>query len=133
MEIKFDTETIRIITLIENMCGIKVKDCLNDKDFIYVVVEEGYAAKAIGKNGTIVKNFEKIFNKNVKIFEYSADPLKFVKNLIPYATSIYFKDGKINVKIEKIDRPKVIGKEGKKLKIYKSLLKRSFGIDMEVK
>jgi N utilization substance protein A len=132
MTIKFDTETIRLMTLFENLTGTSVKDCLIDENTIYLVVGEGELGIAIGKNGNSVKNAENMMNKTIKLFEYSDDLSKFVKNLIPKVTSvtIHNQDDRvvIEVRVEKNDRAMVIGRNGKNLKIFKELLKRSHNV-----
>jgi N utilization substance protein A len=133
MVIKFDTETIRLITLFENLTGIPAKDCLVEENVVYFLVDEENVGMAIGKNGNNVKNVENVINKTVKIFGFSNDLNKFIKNLVPKATDIKINDqeGKkiVEVSVEKSDRPIVIGREGKNLKILKELLKRNHNVD----
>ena len=133
MVIKFDTETIRLITLFENLTGIPAKDCLVEENVVYFLVDEENVGMAIGKNGNSVKNVENVINKTVKIFGFSNDLNKFIKNLVPKATDIKINDqeGKkiVEVSVEKSDRPIVIGREGKNLKILKELLKRNHNVD----
>ncbi|MEM5829160.1 MAG: NusA-like transcription termination signal-binding factor [Candidatus Aenigmatarchaeota archaeon] len=132
MTIKFDTETIRLMTLFENLTGVPVKDCLIDGNIIYFIVDEEKIGMAIGKNGSSVKNAEKVMNKTIKIFAYSSDLTKFVKNLIPKSNSVKInkENGKIvvEVSVEKSERPIIIGRDGKNLKILKELLKRSHDV-----
>jgi N utilization substance protein A len=133
MVIRFDTETIRLMTLFENLTGVPAKDCLVEENVVYFLVDEENVGMAIGKNGNSVKNVENVINKTVKIFGFSNDLNKFVKNLVPKATDIKIIDqeGKkiVEVSIEKSDRPIVIGREGKNLKILKELLKRNHNVD----
>jgi N utilization substance protein A len=56
MPVTFDTETIRMITLFENITGAPVKDCLIEENTLYLVVDEGKVGIAIGKNGNSVKH-----------------------------------------------------------------------------
>ncbi|MEM5766410.1 MAG: NusA-like transcription termination signal-binding factor [Candidatus Aenigmatarchaeota archaeon] len=132
MTIKFDTETIRIMTLFENLTGVTVRDCLIDENMVYLVVDEEKIGMAIGKNGNSVKNAEKVINKTIKLFAFSDNLDKFVKNLIQKANSVKInnENGKIviEVGVEKNDRPMVIGREGKNLKILKELLRRSHNV-----
>lgn len=131
----FDTETIRLITLFENMTHAPVKDCLVDDstNTVYFVVEEGKIGVAIGKNGSNVKHAEQIIGKTIKLFEFSNDIVSFAKKIIPQATAIKVRneDGRvtIEVRVEKKNRPIVIGREGRNLKVYKELFKRSHNVD----
>lgn len=135
MKLTFDTDTIRLITLFENMTHANVKDCIVDEDTntIYFVIEEGKIGVAIGKNGSSVKHAEKVTGKTIKLFEFSNDIVSFVKNIIPQATAIKVRseDGKVTIEVhvEKKNRPLVIGREGRNLKICKELFKRNHKVD----
>ena len=138
MTITFDTETIRLLTLFESMTNAPVRDCFMNNDVVYYIVEESKIGLAIGKNGNSIKNVERVIGKKVKVFEYSRDPEKFVKNLIPQCREInVIKDGdtiKIEIKVSRNDKGFVIGRGGEKIKIYKEILKRIHNIsDIQVK
>ena len=128
----FNTEAIQVINLFESFTGVSVKDCLIQEKTVYIVVEEGQINLAIGKNGTLVKELERILKKNIKIFEYKAELKDFVKSLIPQAKSVEIKDKVIEVKVDKTDRPIVIGRDSKNLKIVEELLKRNSKIERVV-
>jgi len=129
---KFDTDTIRLMTLFENMTGAPVKDCIVDENAIYYVIEEGKVGIAIGKNGSSVKHAEKMVGKTIKLFEFSAELAKFVKNLVPQANDIKIKQGEngvlVEVHVEKKNRAIVIGRDGRNLKLFKELLQRTHNI-----
>ncbi len=135
MNMCFDTDTIRLITLYENMMKVDIKDCICDDDnhTVYLVIEEGMIGMAIGKNGISVKRAENVSRKTIKLFEYSENLVEFVKKIIPQATGVKVRneDSKItvDVKVDKKSRPIVIGRGGKNLKLYKELLKRSHQVD----
>ena len=134
MPVTLDTETIKLVTFFENMTGTGVRDCLVDDEnhVVYFVIEEGEAGKAIGKNGNIVKRTENLIRKDIKVFEFSADVEKFVRNLIPQINSVKLKmdDGRTTAEvwIGKKDKAAVIGRDGKNLKVYKELLQRNHDI-----
>jgi len=138
MTITFNTETIRLLTLFENMTNAPVRDCFTDNDVVYYIVEEGKIGLAIGKNGNSIKNVERVVGKKVKVFEYSRRPEKFIKNLIPQCKEINVIDNdgmiKIEIKVSRNDKGFVIGRGGEKIKIYKAILKRIHNIsDIQVK
>ena len=138
MTITFNTETIRLLTLFENITNAPVRDCFMNDDVVYYIVEEGKIGLAIGKNGNSIKNVEKVVGKKVKVFEYSNKPENFVKNLIPQCKEINVVKEKgmikIEIKVNKNDRGFVIGRGGEKIKIYKEILKRVHNIsDIQVK
>lgn len=134
MPVTLDTETIRLVTLFENLTGAGVKDCIVDENnhIAYFVIDEGEAGKAIGKNGSIVKKTENLIRKDIKVFEFSNDVEKFVRNLIPRINSLKLKtqDGRtvVEVWVDKNDKAIVIGRDGKNLKVYKELLQRNHDI-----
>jgi len=133
MPVTFDTETIRLITLFENVTGAPVKDCLVDENIVYFVIDEGKVGIAIGKNGNSVKHAENIIGKIIKLFEYAPTLEKFVKNMIPQANEIKLdeKEGKkvVEIRVEKKDRALVIGRDSKNLKLFKEILHRNYNID----
>lgn len=135
MTVRFDTETIRLITLFENVTNAPVKDCLvnNSTNTVYFIIGEGKVGVAIGKNGNNVKNAEKVIGKNIKIFEFSNDICSFVRNLIPQANDVRVinEGGKtlVEVRIDKSDRALVIGRDRKNIKLFKELLKRNHSVD----
>jgi N utilization substance protein A len=138
MTITFTTETMRLLTLFENVTNVPVRDCFINKDVIYYIVEEGKVGLAIGKNGSSIKNVERAVRKKVKVYEYSPDPKKFIKNLIPQCKEIDLlqqNDRKTaEIRVDKRDKGFVIGRGGEKIKIYKEILKRTHNIsDLKVK
>jgi N utilization substance protein A len=136
MPVRFDTETIRLITLFENMSGAPVKDCMLDQgtNTLYFIIDEGSVGIAIGKNGNSVKKAEHVIGKGIKLFEFSKDLATFVKNLIPQVTEIKIRndDNKkviVEIKVDKTSKAMVIGRDGRNLKIFKELLSRNHNVD----
>ena len=135
MKRTFDTDTIRLMILFENIAHVPVLDCIVDKESntVCFVIGDGALGLAIGKNGNSVKRAEKIIGKNIKLFEFSKNLDTFVKGLIPQATDVIIKkeigEVLVEVKVQKRDRAFVIGRNGKNLKIYKELLKRSHHVN----
>ena len=134
MSVTLDTETIRLITLFENLTGAGVRDCLVDDEnrIVYFVIEEGDIGKAIGKNGVVVKKTESLIRKDIKVFEFSDDVETFARNLIPAINLVKLKteNGRsvIDVWVDKRNKAVIIGRDGKNLKVYKELLQRHHGI-----
>ncbi len=138
MTIVFTTETIRLLTLFESVTNVPTRDCFIHNDVIYYIVEEGKIGLAIGKNGNCIKNVERVVGKRVKVYEYSDDPVKFLKNLIPQSREVRIfeeNDKKIaEIKVKKNERGLVIGRGGEKIKVYKEILKRIHNIsDIQVR
>jgi N utilization substance protein A len=128
-KIKLDTESIRYMTLFENVTKAMVKDCIPSEDKIIFVVREGFAGVAIGKNGTNIKNLENMLKRKIEIVEFSDDPIKFLTNVLrPF-------DMKNAYVSEKSDGKKVmyfsVNKSGpllmSKIKKARKLVERYFG------
>ena len=138
MTIVFDMDTIRLLNLFENITNVPVKDCYVNGENVYFIVEEGKIGLAIGKGGISIKNVEKAIGKKIKVFEYSSNPVEFVKNLIPQSKEVSLINNgetlEIQIKVDRSDKGYVIGREGEKIKIYKEILKRVHNIsDLKVK
>ncbi len=135
--IKFDKDTIGFISLFEKLTHAKIKDCFTDQNEILVfVVEDGDIAKALGKQGRTAKMVTIKFKRKIKIAEYSADLIKFIKNLIlPYKVDdITQVGGIVTLKSEDVQvKGLLIGKNGKNLRNYESIAKRYFSDLEEIK
>jgi transcription termination/antitermination protein NusA len=135
LKLNFDTDTIRLMTLFENIMHVHVKDCVLDtpNSTVYLIIEEGMLGMAIGKNGNSVKYAERVIGKTIKLFEFSNNLVEFVKKMIPQTTGIKVRNEEnritVEVHVEKKNRPIVIGREGRNLKLYKELLKRNHKVD----
>ena len=122
---EFDNDTIKIITMFENITGSEVRDCLLNEEMIYFLVNPGKAAMAIGKGGQMIKIAEKMLKKPIKVYEYSEDVHQFVKNLIPQAQKIKIENGNVSVSVGNKERGIVIGRAGSKIKKLRELLVRN--------
>ncbi|MCD6477469.1 MAG: NusA-like transcription termination signal-binding factor [Candidatus Aenigmarchaeota archaeon] len=121
----FDMKTIGLINIFERVTKDNVIDCISDEKTILFLVEPGKAGSAIGRNGKNIKKLNKLFNKQVKIFEYNEDSKKFIKNLIPEAENIEIKGNKAYVTINSQDKGKIIGRNGYNIKKIREFLKRN--------
>src|SRR3972149_9743856 len=119
-----DTDILRVITAFENMTGTEVRDCVNT-DTLYFLVNPGKVAIAIGRNGQTIKTAEKMFQKSIKVFEWSDNPEEFVRRLIPQAQKIEINGTKVVVSLESKDRGIVIGKDGTNVKVIREILERN--------
>jgi len=131
--ITIDSEAIRLITLFENLTGASVKDCIIEGDTVYFLMEEGMMGRAIGKNGRNVKRVERMIGKNIKLFEFSEDIKTFTKRVIPYAIQIDVNKDCVEVKVNKVYRPVVIGRDGRNVEILRKIFKRNFGVDIKIR
>lgn len=128
MNIEFDEEAVRLITLFESLTGVSVKDCIVDEDKVYILIEEGKLGLAIGKNGKKIKSIENLVGKKVKLFEFSPDIHVFIKRIIPQLNKVNLTGDKLKVWVSKKYKPVVIGRDKKNLNILKKILERNFNI-----
>lgn len=134
MKVTLDTRSIQSISLFQNLTNSSVMDCLEEKDIIFFVVTEGQYGLAVGKNGSKIRNAERMFKKTIKVFEYSPDLKRFITNLIPEAQEVEISSGAVQVKIKPGDKPKVIGRGGKNIRVIIKFLQRLFDVeDLKVK
>ena len=135
MTIKYDSATIGLMNIFENISKAKVKDCFVDQNQQLVfIVEENELPKAIGKAGQNVKRFESISNKKIKLIEYNANIEKFIKNVFyPIRfESIIQEEGKEGIitiiPTDTRSRGLLIGRSAQSLRYTESIVKRYFPI-----
>lgn len=132
MKVRLSTEVIKQIDLFQNLTNAHVIDCMRNEEMYFVIAEHQYGL-AIGKNGSKIRNAEKVFKKPIRVFEYSKNLERFVKNMIPEAKNIIIRSNDVQVFIKNSDRARVIGRGGKKIKIINEFLKRLHGTEVKIK
>ncbi len=129
MKVILDQNSIEAINLFQNLTGATIIDNISEEGELYFVVAEGQYGLAVGKGGSKIKNAEKVFKKTIKVLEYSEDLEKFVRNIVPEAQDISINGKQIILKVKPMDRARVIGKNGKNIKILNKFLQRLFDIE----
>jgi len=133
-KIKYTTDDLLTISAFEKLTKAPVVDYINGGDVVYFLIDKVPVSAVIGKNGSKIKEVEKVMGKKVKVFRYSRDLKKFVKNLL----LIDVKDIKIlknndkiivKAKVDKKYRPMIIGREGKNIKMIREFLRRWFNVE----
>jgi N utilization substance protein A len=135
MKVTLDAHTIQIVNLFQNMTGTSVIDCIPESDEIYFVVAKGQYGLAIGKNGSRIRLAEKVFKKSIKIFEYSSDLDEFIKNVTGDSEIKKMEKGNglLIIDVQQGNRARIIGKNGKNIKVINRFLERLFNINMKVR
>lgn len=136
--IRFNDQSIRYITLFENITKTQVKDCIEREDTIYFIVSPGQLLLAIGKNGSTIRRLRGLFHKNIKIIEYSPKIETFIRNIFHEFTIKDIRIEESNDKKNKMafvsvdirDKGKIIGRDSKNLKIAKEILSRHNNMDI---
>jgi transcription antitermination factor NusA-like protein len=70
-----------------------------------------------------------VLGKTVKIFEFAPDVESMVKNMIPAAKGVEAGSDSVTVSIPSSERPVVIGRNGRNIKVMKEFLSRHFKIN----
>jgi len=134
MGVKLSAESIRFLTLFENLTGASVKDCLVYDDKVVFVVKKGHMGVAIGKGGINVERARELIGKRIEIIEHSEDPAEFIANIFkPTKVNVRLMD-KGGVKIAQVSvspdlKGIVIGKGGKNINKAKELARRHHNIE----
>ena len=139
--IKFDDQSIRYITLFENVTNTQVKDCIEREDTIFFIVSPGQLLLAIGKNSSTIRRLRGLFHKNIKVIEYSPKIETFIRNIFHEFPIKEIRIEESNDKKNKIayvsvdirDKGKIIGRDSKNLKIAKEILNRHNKMDILIK
>ena len=129
-KVKFDSDSMKLITLFESMTGAKVKDCIANEKFIFII-EENEMGKAIGKNGVNVKRLESKLRRKIKLVEFSNDALQFVRNLIYPIEVLDVKKEEDVITIHGKDvstRAMLIGRERQNINNLSNIVRRYFDV-----
>ena len=133
--ITFDQNTIRYISVFEKVTKTHVKDCIETQDKLVFIVARGQIGAAIGKKGENVKRLHEMFKKNLDVIEYSEDHERFLRNIFHNykikRVEIEKRGLKIHatVSVESKDKGKIIGKDGRNLKLARDILTRHTEIE----
>ena len=133
-DITFTEDTLRYITLFENMTKTHVNDCMEAEDKLVFVVDPGQANRAVGKGGENVIRLKNTTGKNIQVIEYSDDAEQFIKNVF-YNYSVQSvaieQRGNIihaTVTVDPKVKGRAIGKAGRNLKIARDIVNRHHNV-----
>ncbi len=127
----YSNDTIQQINLFEKLTRSKVKDMYSHNDVLLFIVDDG--AKAIGKGGRNVKKISNLMKKKIKIIEFTKDRVNFINSLIyPLEAEIEDKGGFLEVKGDVKTKALLIGRDGKNLKFYNTILKKYFNVELKI-
>src|SRR4030043_1154320 len=134
--VKITENEMKFIQLLQNMTGATVVDCIIEENNLIFTVKEGEVGLAVGKGGEKIKRFRAMTNKQVEIYEYMAEPDKFIKNALKPAKVKDIKlvdrmEGKkiAMVNVDPKDKGIAIGKNGANIKKIRFLAQRYFQLD----
>lgn len=116
----------------EKVTGAKLKDIAEHKETLIFIVDKGEMGKALGKGKKNIDTLRKVFNKNIKIVEFTPNQTQFVRNLLfPLKPDSVQEDGD-NIVIQDADRKTkglIIGAKASNLRAYESIVQRYFNIN----
>ncbi len=133
--IRLGAEEIKYMTLFETITGATIKDCVQEDGIVGFLVNNGDMGLAIGKKGINIEKVRKIIGKGIWVMEFSSNLTEFVKNLFQPVKIRQVrvrdtdKEKVVIVEVNKRDRKKVIGHDGKRIKIAKKLASRQYNVD----
>ena len=129
-KLKYNSDSMKLITLFESMTGANVRDCIANEKLIFVI-EENEMGKAIGKSGANIKRIENALKKKIKLVEFSSDVLQFVKNMIHpiEALDVKLEDGIVAIYgKDTAAKAILIGRERRNVNHLMDIVKRYFDI-----
>jgi len=144
--IKLDRKSMELISLLNNISGAIIKDCLifespeNNSEIIIFLVKKEDVGKAIGKAGEHVKDLMTKLQKKIDVIPWSENLGQFIqfilnttKNSIQ-VQNIEVKESRnekktVIISVRPQDRGKAIGKEGSMIRKIKELVLRHFEVD----
>jgi N utilization substance protein A len=129
----FDKETIRIINFIENITNANVKDCIIHDNSIYILVDKNSINKFSSYNISLINLLKKVIGKDIEIIPFSNDLREFLNFLIPHMISYRIVENGnkkiLEIRVEKMFKGYIIGRNKKKLEIYRKIISRNFKIN----
>lgn len=136
-EIKLTPTELRYISLLQDLTGVVVKDCIIDEEAnrIIFIVARGQAGMAIGRRGSNIIKLRKIIGKDIEIIEEGMTLEELASNSVVPARVRDVKltelAGKktVYINVYPEDKGIAIGKNGKNAQRAKLILKRYYDID----
>jgi len=130
LESKLDQKMIGYVTTFETLTRARVKDLFLSVDGVLLfVVYQGEGGKAIGKGGAHIRRLMNLLRKKIKVIELSSAIDDFVKNVIDplVADAIEVHGDVVTVSLKDITmKGKLIGRNGKNLKLLNALVEKYF-------
>jgi N utilization substance protein A len=133
-EVTLTEDTLRYISLFENITKTHVRDCMETEEKLVFVVDPGQANRAVGKAGEHVIRMKNTTGKNIQVVEYSDDPENFIRNVFyNYSVQSVVLENRGNivhatVTVDPKVKGRAIGKNGRNLKIARDLVSRHHNV-----
>jgi N utilization substance protein A len=132
MNITLNAQTLRYISIFEAATNAEVKDCIEKDDAIIFIVFPHNIKKALVNHGEKIQTLRKMLQKNVIVYEFSPDIIRFARNLFRrYGVKnvkVSNEDGAFSliIYVDQKEKARAIGRDGKNLKLAKEIIGRHF-------
>ncbi len=126
---KLDQRLIGYITTLENLTKARVKDAFISDETVIFIVYQGDAGKAIGRRGESIRRLTYLLKRKIKIIELSTNVSDFIKSVIDplKVDKIDVKENAIVLSVhDSSTKGKIIGRNGKNLKLLNDLVDKYF-------
>lgn len=115
----------------EKITRVRLRDCIEEGDTLYFIVEGGMIGQAIGYNSENLRRLKDILKRKIKIVEFSADVVNFLRSLTyPLKLRDISVEGDV-IRVSVPDRTTkalLIGKNRQNLGAYTRIVQRFFKI-----
>lgn len=137
MEIKLNSDELRLMSLFQSVTSATARDCIVDEkmDRVIFVVNKGQMGLAIGKGGSMIKQMQNVVAKKIELVEFSDDAAEFIRNMLnaDMVNDVRISDRSDGTKqaVVTVDQRKkgaVVGREGRNAEKARLLAKRYFQI-----
>ncbi len=136
-KIKLNTDELNMMSLFQTVTNVTARDCIIDTKMnrIIFVVNKGEMGLAIGKDGMVIKQVEKLLDRSIELVEYSDNPEEFIKNCLnpKFVLEVRLSErlDKSKIAVVVVDQKKkgaILGKGGKNAEKARLLARRYFNI-----
>ena len=134
MNIRFNAQTLRYISIFEAATGAEVKDCIERDNLVVFILYPRNIKKVLENKGEKIQTVRNLIRKNVMVVEYSSDVAKFARNLFRrYRVKnvrVTNEDEGFNivVYVDPAEKARAIGKDGRNLKLAREIIERHFNL-----
>ncbi len=134
MNIRFNAQTLRYISIFEAVTGAEVKDCIEEDNLVVFVLYPRNIKRVLENKGEKIQAVRNLIRKNVMVVEYSQDVAKFTKNVfrrfkVKNVRVTNEDEGfKIVVYVDPAEKARAIGKDGRNLRLAREIIGRHFNL-----
>ena len=134
--LKLDRDALGLSSLLEKISHVQVKDCFQDEDTVYYIVETGQVGKAIGKKAQNIHKIQEDLDKRVRVIEFKEKVEDFVKSIIyplEMEQVVINEEGFVEIRdSRKKAKSLLIGRGGKNLQLINRAVRRFFNVEVKV-